>query len=84
MTGETEGQVSLHSNKRNEEQETHGHGIIKPCVAQCFSAVSTYLFENEEIEDDHAEVVHNECLSKLKRLTVLHVLGPQPEEEQVG
>lgn len=48
------------------------------CFSNCFSAVHAHLFKNEEIEEDHAEVVHNKGLSELKRLTVLHVFGPQP------
>lgn len=43
-----------------------------------------YLFKDEEVEEDHAEVVDNEGLAELERLSVLHVFGPQPEEEQVG
>lgn len=48
------------------------------CFSNYISAVNAHLFENEEIEEDHAEVVHNECLSELKWFTVFHVLGPQP------
>jgi len=44
----------------------------------------THLFEDEEVEKDHAEVVDDEGLAELEGLAVLHVLGPQPEEEQIG
>lgn len=44
----------------------------------------TNLFKDEEVEEDHAEIVHNEGFAELEGLLVLHVLGPQPEEEQVG
>lgn len=43
-----------------------------------------HLFKDKGIEDDHAEVVDDESFTKLKRLPVLHVFGPQPEEQQVG
>lgn len=43
-----------------------------------------YLFKDEEVEEDHAEVVHDEGSAELEGLSVLHVLGPQPEEQQVG
>lgn len=42
--------------------------------------IATYLFEDEEIEKHHAEIVDNECFAELERLSVLHVFGPQPEE----
>lgn len=43
-----------------------------------------YLFKDEEVEEDHAEVVNDEGFAELERLPVLHVFGPQPEEQQVG
>ena len=43
-----------------------------------------HLFEDEEVEEDHAEVVYDQGLAELEGLPVLHVLGPQPEEQQVG
>lgn len=43
-----------------------------------------YLFEDEEVEEDHTEVVDNECFAKLEGLPVLHIFGPQPEKQQVG
>lgn len=43
-----------------------------------------YLFKDEEVEEDHAKVVHDEGFAELEGLSVLHVLGPQPEEQQVG
>lgn len=42
--------------------------------------VMIYLFKDEGIEDDHAEVVDNEDFAELEGLSVLHVFGPQPEE----
>lgn len=45
---------------------------------------SMYLFKDEEVEEDHAEVVNNERLTELEGLSVLHVFGAQPEEEQIG
>lgn len=44
----------------------------------------TNLFKDEEVEEDHAEVVDDEGFAELEGLSVLHVFGPQPEEEQVG
>lgn len=44
----------------------------------------TYLFKDEEVEEDHAEIVNNEGFAELEGLSVLHVFGPQPEEQQVG
>lgn len=44
----------------------------------------TYFFKDEEVEEDHAEVVNNEGFAELEGLSVLHVFGPQPEEQQVG
>lgn len=44
----------------------------------------SYLFEDEEVEEDHAEVVNDEGFAELEGLPVLHVFGPQPEEQQVG
>lgn len=44
----------------------------------------THLFEDEEVKDDHAEVVDDEGLPQLEGFSALHVLGSQPEEEQVG
>lgn len=46
--------------------------------------VIRYLFKDEEVEEDHAEVVHHEGFAELQGLSVLHVLGPQPQEQQVG
>lgn len=43
-----------------------------------------YLLEDEEVEEDHAEVVNDEGFAELEGLPVLHVFGSQPEEEQVG
>lgn len=45
---------------------------------------STDLFKDEEVEENHAEVVDDEGFAELESLSVLHVFGPQPEEEQVG
>lgn len=45
---------------------------------------TTDLFEDEEVEEDHAEVVDDEGFAELEGFSVLHVLGPQPEKEQVG
>lgn len=42
-----------------------------------------HLFEDEEVEEDHAEVVDDEGFAKLEGLPVLHVFGPQPEEQEV-
>lgn len=44
---------------------------------------STDLFADVEVEQHHAEVVHDEGFPELKRLAVLHVKGSGPEEEQV-
>lgn len=44
----------------------------------------SYLFEDEEVEEDHAEVVNDERFAELEGLPVLHVFGPQPEKQQVG
>lgn len=44
----------------------------------------TYLFKDEEVEEDHAEVVDDECFAELERFSVLHVFGTQPKEQQVG
>lgn len=49
----------------------------------CFDA-DIYLFKDEEVEEDHAEVVNDEGFAELEGLPVLHVFGPQPEEQQVG
>lgn len=46
--------------------------------------IINYLFKDEEVEEDHAEVVDDEGFAELEGLSVLHVLGPQPEEQQVG
>lgn len=43
-----------------------------------------YLLEDEEVEEDHAEVVNNESFAELERLPVLHIFGSQPKEQQVG
>lgn len=42
--------------------------------------IVTYLFKDEEVEEDHAEIVDNECFAELEGLSVLHVFGSQPEE----
>lgn len=43
-----------------------------------------YLLEDEEVEEDHAEVVNDESFAELEGLPVLHVFGSQPKEQQVG
>lgn len=46
--------------------------------------VGFYLLEDEEVEEDHAEVVYDEGFAELEGLPVLHVFRSQPKEEQVG
>lgn len=46
--------------------------------------VTIYLFKDEEVEEDHAEVVDNKGFAELEGLSVLHVFGPKPEKEEVG
>lgn len=46
--------------------------------------MTIYLFKDEEVEEDHAEVVDNEGFAELEGLSVLHVFGPKPEKEEVG
>lgn len=48
------------------------------------NVTAAYLFADEEVEEDHAEVVDNEGLAELEGLPVLHVFGPQPQKQQVG
>lgn len=67
--------------------------MILPCNNSCGSHYkcdsngltrrSADLFADVEVKQHHAEVVHNEGFSELKRLPVLHVKGSDPEEEQV-
>lgn len=52
--------------------------INKKHVTYCLMIV--YLFKDEGIEDNHAEIVDNEGFAELEGLSVLHVFGPQPEE----
>lgn len=73
-----------------EQKDTGGNSIHNLLVLYCRALVwdetllIAYLFKDEEVEEDHAEVVNNKCLAELEGLSVLHVLGPQPEEQQVG
>lgn len=46
--------------------------------------VGIYLLKDEEVEEDHAEVVNDEGFAELEGLPVLHVFGSQPKEQQVG